>query len=329
MAQKKAPHPNLQPSEMVQSQLIETNGMAQLFCRENVLAQYRDGILNLHQQIIASEIDRLGRHIACGWMLTDVSAMIPHGGWKKWLRENFSASTGLSERTAQRYMRAATDYRRFLVDFGYASLDDVATQTQLNLEYIQEFHANASGDSAGNKKEPVGPNDWLTPSHVIEAVRGVLGAIECDPCAASSETASLAEIQYSKNEDGLADANPWPGTVWIAPGHMGDLTPWCVKALRELASGNLSEAIVWLPESAVNLVPELLRFPIAVTSSPLVVSLATSRGTVQKPLPTRSLFVYLTGNPTVELFAKAFRDIAVAFAPVNAAADKTSDALGQ
>ena len=110
---------------------------------------------------------------------------------------------------------------------------------------------------------------------------------------------------------------------------MGDLTPWCVKALRELASGNLSEAIVWLPESAVNLVPELLRFPIAVTSSPLVVSLATSRGTVQKPLPTRSLFVYLTGNPTVELFAKAFRDIAVAFAPVNAAADKTSDALGQ
>jgi len=329
MTQKKASQPTPLPSEKAQTQLIESKAVAQLFCREKVLAQYRDGILNLHQQIIVSEIDRLGRYIACGWMLLDVSAMIPHGGWKKWLRENFSAGTGLSERTAQRYMRTATDYRRFLVEFGYAGLDDVARQTQLNLEYIEEFHHRASAESDGRVKELAGPNDWMTPSHVIEAVRGVLGAIECDPCAAKSETASLAEIQYSKKEDGLADTNPWPGTVWVSPGHTGDLTPWCVKALRELASGNLSEAIVWLPESAVNLVPELLRFPIAVTASPLVVSISTLRGVVQKPLPTRSLFVYLTGDPKPELFAKAFRDIAVAFAPVNAAANKTSDALAR
>ena len=78
----------------------------------------------------------------------------------------------------------------------------------------------------------------------------------------------------------------------------------------------MSEAILCLPESAIRLVPQLLRFPIAISFSPLVVVISNGSTSSEKALPTCSTFVYLAAKPKTELFATAFREIAAVFAPV-------------
>ena len=55
----------------------------------------------------------------------------------------------------------------------------------------------------------------------------------------------------------------------------------------------------------------------AETLGPLTVTVRRSGRTAERQLPTRSLFVYLTsGEADLERFARAFRDIAVVFAPI-------------
>ena len=282
---------------------------------DEILNAYRDSILGQHLKIVSSVIDALQRAIVCGSFLLEVNKLLSHGERTKWIQDNFAENTGLSQRTAQRYMKTALQFAKFLAARELGGLDECKGNPRLLLECAQAFHEENSREAVTRKREPVDSNDWHVPVNVLEAVRLVLGDIECDPCA-SVDGDPLAEIQYTRKEDGLADSNSWPGTVWINRGHECDNTPWCVKALRELESGNLSEAILCLPESILNLIPQLLRFPIAVSLSPLIVTVTNGSKTTQKPLPTRSLFIYVTNAPKAELFATAFRDIAVVFAPV-------------
>lgn len=315
MSSRKLQRTGSEPNEGTGSQLTPFQDATSNMLRNEILEKYENAIRQLQAQITTTTMDVLRRQLACGCMLLDVSAMVPHGGWKKWLRDHFEASTGLSERSAQRYMKSALAFRKMLVARGYVSEEDATEQPQLRLEYVEEFHESTQKGMQSLQSQPADPNAWRAPEIVIEGVCQVLGAIECDPCALA-EGDSLAEIEYTKKEDGLADANPWPGTVWVNPGHACDCTPWCIKALTELDSGNLSEAILCLPESMLNLVPQLLRFPIAVSLSPLTVTVTNGRKTMQKALPTRSLFIYVTNAPKTELFASAFRDIGVVFARV-------------
>lgn len=283
--------------------------------RADILTGYRDSILGQHLKIVSSIIDALQRAIICGCYLLDVKAILPHGALTKWRQGNFAENTGFSERTSQRYMKTASQFARFLAARGLGGLEECRENPRLLLEYVQAFHAENSREAAVEKREPTDPNDWRVPVNVIDAVRLVLGDIECDPCA-SAEGDPLAEIQYTKKEDGLADSNPWPGTGLIIPGHACDCTPWCLKALRELEGGNLSEAILCLPESTLRLVPQLLRYPIAISLSPLVVTYSNGNTSSQKVLPTCSTFVYLAAKPKTELFATAFNEIAAVFSPV-------------
>ncbi len=287
--------------------------------RGDILTDYRDSILGQHLKIVSSVIDALQRAIVCGCYLMDVKAVLPHGELAKWRQANFAENTGFSERTSQRYMKTASQFAKFLASRGLGGLEECKENPRLLLERVQAFHAENTKETpatAGkNKCQPFDPDEWSVPTNVIESVRRVLGPIECDP-SASNEGDSLAEIQYTKSEDGLADSNPWPGTVWLNSGHACDCTPWCLKALRELESGGLSEAILCLPESAPRLVPQLLRYPIAISLSPLVVTFGTGSTSSQKALPTCSIFVYLAAKPKTELFAKAFNEIAAVFSPV-------------
>ena len=284
--------------------------------REDMLSGIRDRILNQHQQFVGTVIEGVFRAVDCGLMLLDVKAMMPHGTWKKWLFENFAVETGLSDRTALRYMNIAQTFKSFLSRGGYRDIDEATGQLRVTRERIQEFHWDQTQSAATTIEVVRDPNDWQTPDHVIDAVRGVLGTIECDPCASLTGSASIADVQYSKNEDGLSASNPWPGTALIAPGHVGDMTAWCVKTLHELENGNLSEAILCLPETTLSLMPQLLLFPIAVSISPMVVTFDSGIKSSRKPLPTRSLFIYVTRAPKTELFASAFRDTGVVFARV-------------
>ncbi len=283
--------------------------------RGDILTDYRDSILGQHLKIVSSVIDALQRAIVCGCYLLDVKAILPHGELTKWLQDSFAENTGFSERTSQRYMKKAQQFAKFLAARELGGLEQCKESPRLLLEYAHAFHEENAAESPVEKRKPADPNKWPAPKKLIEAARLVLGRFECDPCSLD-EGESLADVQYTKNEDGLADTNSWPGTVWINPGHACDSTPWCVKALRELENGNLSEAILCLPESTLRLVPQLLRYPIAISLSPLVVTFSNGNTSSQKALPTCSTFVYLAAKPKTELFATAFREIAAVFAPV-------------
>ncbi len=283
--------------------------------RGDILTDYRDSILGQHLKIVSSVIDALQRAIVCGCYLLDVKAILPHGELTKWRQANFAENTGFSERTSQRYMKTALQFAKFLAARELGGLEQCKENPRLLLEYAQAFHEENTTESPVGKRKLADPDKWRAPKKLIEAVLLVLRHLECDPCSLE-EGESLAEIQYTKKEDGLADANSWPGTVWINPGHACDSTPWCLKALRELESGNLSEAILCLPESTLRLVPQLLRYPIAISLSPLVVTFSDGNTSLQKALPTCSTFVYLAAKPNTELFATAFKEIAAVFSPV-------------
>ena len=301
-------HSGIQPGSILPSEISIRNP------RASHLSSYRETILEMHLETVRSVLDGLQRAIVCGCYLLDVKAILPHGSFTTWIQENFAASTGLSERSAQRYMKSAQGFAKFLHSRGHGSIDESISNTRLLLERVQEYHEDGSRETAAEKSVPIDPNDWLTPTSVAAAVVQVLGSLDCDPCATETGP-SLAEIQYTKKEDGLAQ--PWPGAVWVAPGHSGiDFTPWCHKALGELKSGNLTEAILCLPEATLRQVPELYRYPIAISFSPLVVTYSASSNCTQKTLPTCSTFVYLTTSPRTELFATAFKEIAAVFSPV-------------
>lgn len=283
--------------------------------RSSQLESYREAILEMHLQIVRSIFDGLQRAVVCGSYLNDVKSIVPHGDFTSWIRDNFAAETGFSERTAQRYMKTAHSFSKFVSADGQSRLEDCLSNPRLLLERVREYHDHCSQDSK-TQKATVDPNQWQSPELVIQAVRQVLGGIECDPCA-SDDGPPVAEIQYRLQDDGLNQ--PWPGTAWIAPGHTDiDFSQWCKKALSELEAGNLSEAILCLPESELRLVPEMYRYPIAISYLPLTVSYVSGSKSLQKTLPTCSTFVYLSAAPRTEQFASAFREIAAVFQPVMA-----------
>lgn len=294
--------------------LIRQNEIPTLSMKEEMLEKCRDQILRMQKEIEFRLGDLLRWQVAIGSMLLDVKAMTSHGRWRRWLKENFEANTKLCERTAQRYMQTASGFRKFLIDRGYVTDENCGEQLHLNLEYLSEFQVLSQKDDATVGNKSADPNDWASPPAVIQAVKTVLGNIDCATCTSLNNTASFAEIHYTTRENGLADENSWPGTVWVNPGHTGDCVPWCLKALREFENGNLSDAILCLPVSLHTAVPALLRFPFAVTHTPLMVT-DFHKGK-QKQLPANSIFVYVSAAPNFQQFATAFRDIAVAFAPL-------------
>ncbi len=179
----------------------------------------------------------------------------------------------------------------------------------------KDFVPQSKSRRTGLPSPPHGPNDWRSPKKIVDAARWLLGAIDCDPCAcATPASESIGEINYTAEQDGLAEANEWDGRVWVAPGHVGDMNPWITKALDQFTSGTLTSALLLLPESSLSVPKALLRFPIAVTTGPLIVSLPTGKDTV---LPTRGLFVFVAKQPDLNRFRDAINDIGVVFGPLD------------
>ncbi len=89
-----------------------------------------------------------------------------------------------------------------------------------------------------------GNNEWYTPPEFTRAAHRVMGGIDLDP--ASSDTANRtvgATVHFTAEDDGLARA--WGGRVFLNPPYSGDLVGrFAAKALEEIASGNVPEAIV-------------------------------------------------------------------------------------
>lgn len=306
-----------QVSDTHSQQLIVPPGTSSGKYRAEILCQYRDAILASHHEFVVTAMEGLRRAISCGEMLADIKALLPHGQWKRWLRENFEANTGLSERTAQRYIKTCSAWKSFLKSRGVEFSGSGSEIGGQHPEYLQEFQSGQAVATPCNRlTKSIETNDWLTPDDVLSAVRTVLRSIDCDPCAAPADwTVSLAEIEYSEAEDGLSADNNWPGTAWIAPGHLGDLTAWCHKAEQQLQTGHLTEAILCLPETMNNLPRAILQYPVAISLAPMEVEYFSDGAIHRKTLTCRAMFVLMSAKPDVECFAAAFRDIAVVFRP--------------
>lgn len=282
--------------------------------RHDALERFREAILERHTLAMASMVDALLRRIECGALLYEARAIVPHKQWEKWLTDNFSAETGLAIRTAQRYMQ---DYRLFMGYVGeHAPRDGETTpvspqmQRELLLQYCRQFDEQDRKVRA----EKDDANNWVTPKSVVEVVEAVLGSIDCDPCASiSPQAAPLGTTRYTIQEDGLAADRPWTGKAWIAPGHQGDLSRWAQKAVAEFEAGRLTDAILCLPVTPLNLPSRLQECPVAISRSPLTVGYPTAEGIQARRLRVPHLFLYLSRTPNVEAFAHAFRDIAVVF----------------
>lgn len=72
---------------------------------------------------------------------------------------------------------------------------------------------------------------WLTPKWVTEA----LGHFDTDPCTIKPAPWTHADLNYSKEEDGLV--MPWLGRVWMNPPYSNPLIGQFTKKFTEHADG--------------------------------------------------------------------------------------------
>lgn len=121
-------------------------------------------------------------------------------------------------------------------------------QEILSGEFKQKDVIESAKTGAPLKKEQ--PNvhfmseteEWYTPPDVLEPVIALLGAIDVDPCSNSHENPNVpATTIYTEEDDGLSQ--DWNGRVFMNPPYGREVAVWVEKALMEIGSGNVTEAI--------------------------------------------------------------------------------------
>ena len=312
-----------------------TNEIVAAQGNKDKLSGYRKRILEHHRKAATSAVEMWEHRVLCGRNLAAAKADIGHGAFLRWIDEDFTGVTGFGRRTAQRYLALHRDYENYIAGIAEQGSDQelIRSFCESKLESIRikkssrrdeadkDTPDQTTADQVTGEEEDDDPNGWLTTEQILTAVKGVIGDIECDPCATSSPFgAAIADIEYSVVQNGLAQWHAWPGAVWVAPGHVGDLSAWAWRTLEEFDQGNLREAIVCLPMDTPFIPPAFFDFPIAISREPLTVGYPHRDGVIKpRQLRSQSLFFYISHKPDLRRFADQFRDIAVAFTPLSSA----------
>jgi DNA N-6-adenine-methyltransferase (Dam) len=89
------------------------------------------------------------------------------------------------------------------------------------------------------------PNEFYTPSHIIEIARACMGGIDLDPAssAAANETVRAA-TSYDIKQDGLKQQ--WFGQIFMNPPYGKFSPPFVRKAVQECKSGMVRQVIILL-----------------------------------------------------------------------------------
>ncbi len=287
----------------------------------------------------SKSVDLLREYIKCGELLLEAKLLVGHGQWETFIADNFSATTGLSERTAQNYMRLARRYREFRQRQRVAistesepvkvSDDGLLRQFRLEVKPPVDGFSGDEGSTALPKRparrtivlpfKTCHSNDWLSPAAWIAAAAEVFGGpIISDPCALSMINApDIAVSNITLEMDGLAEMTEWQDNAFVNPGQSADPRPWFDKTITELNAGRIEAAVLCVGEAVSELPSEMLRYPIAITTGPATVTLFDHDEPTQFVLPCRMLFVFIARQPDVAKFAHAFGSVGAVFAPVD------------
>jgi ParB family chromosome partitioning protein len=89
------------------------------------------------------------------------------------------------------------------------------------------------------------PNEFYTPSHIIEIARACMGGIDLDPasCAVANETVKATTF-FDIKQNGLK--RPWFGRVWLNPPYGRFSPPFVRKAVTEFKASRVEKAIFLL-----------------------------------------------------------------------------------
>lgn len=161
-------------------------------------------------------------------------------------------------------------------------------------------------------------DDWVTPSHIIERARSVLGTIDLDPASSIAANTVVRATQFFSS--GALD-EAWHGRVWLNPPY--GLTNnrksisglWLAKLLEEYRAGRTREAIC-----LVNAMVGSEWFMNAY-DHPLVLLFSRLRFLEPSTLqPQRNptygnALLYLGPHSKWATFGKAFADIGAVFVP--------------
>jgi len=111
---------------------------------------------------------------------------------------------------------------------------DAIKSGQLALHKVDKPHIAEAG----------GEYEWYTPPEILDAVRKVMGAIDCDP--ASSDTANKtvkAETYYTEKDDGRE--KKWNGRVYMNPPFsQPEVADFCGLIGKKYKSKEITEACV-------------------------------------------------------------------------------------
>lgn len=296
-----------------------------------LISRLRDDIQREHEACQAAAASAVVHAIAAGRGLVAAKSLVGHGGFGGWLAENFSRETGLTERTAQRYMRIARCVEQLLQHARKERLEQDPTSGSdlADREIMKGYTISralkviADNSPHGNKGKHRMPaptsivlhNEWLTPDEIIAGAERFLGRIHVDPCAAEPCNVPAA-TRFTADEDGLGETCVWSGTVFLNPGQDGDISPWVDRALESFEENCVTRAVLVLPAVTDSpWAPKLVAFPHAFCRTRPVVQCCRPGTAEVGTLPHPVMLVGVAQSEAFPEFAEAFSDIADVFLP--------------
>jgi hypothetical protein len=103
--------------------------------------------------------------------------------------------------------------------------------------------------------------EWYTPRHIVDAVIGLFGHIDLDPCSnAHGDEANVpARVHFTQADNGLAQSwrvAPWIDDhgeestavrVYMNPPYGDEIGPWIDRLIAAYENGEITEAVALLP----------------------------------------------------------------------------------
>lgn len=270
---------------------------------ESSLDQLREEVVRHHREFEASARAAVMSAVLCGIGICGLRYRCPSGEWEQQYRDRHEPMLGISLRQAQRYMKRANDYLRFVAD----NRGDVEDELTLDSALFQKFcHATQQPQ----KQLPT--EDLVSPLN--EAATAFLGDFDCiAPPSLERHSAQSNEVAEFRGD---ATGSTGRSTLWIAPDRRDvNLRQWTEQTLRAVKNADAAAALIVLPLATGLSIPELFQVPIAILRGPEGGHSSPSK--VKSTARSHRAVFLIARQPDLQSFAEHFRDIATVFAPVH------------